>query len=138
MFKINYRKNKKVLKIFLVLTFFIFFTSLIINSACALTNTSLKFNNGSLIDYFRYDWKDSEIGSIHYGSNSYMDHSKTNPNVWLDICHPDLKVGDKIDFVHLSENKSIIASTLNFLPQVTVTTNGTDSEYGAVLLAGGR
>ena len=128
MFKISGEKNKKVLKTFLVLTFFVFFMSLIIGSAYALTNASLSYNNGSLVDYFRYDWKDSEIGDIHYGSNSYMDYSKTNPNVWLNICHPNLNVGDKIDFVHMSENKSIIASTLNFLPQVVNTINYTGSE----------
>jgi len=128
LFKINGGKNKKILKIFLVLTFFIFFTSLIINSAYALTNASLSYTNGSLVDYFRYDWKNSEIGDLHYGSNSYMDYSKTNPNVWLNLCHPNLNVGDKIDFVHMSENGSIIASTLNFLPQVVSTTNYTTLE----------
>ena len=121
--------KKSTLKFLLVLTLFLFITGLVLSSARALTNVNLKFNNGSSIDYFKYDWEDSQAGNNSYGSNSYMDHSRTNPNVWLDICHPDLRRGDKIDLVHLSENESIIASTLNFLPQVSVTTNGTDSEY---------
>lgn len=91
-----------------------------------LINASLVAGNGTAIDHLSYDRKNLTIGSNTYGSNSYMDHTFTNPNALLDICHPNLTVGDKIDVVYTGLNRSYYRSILNFFPLVSSTTNYSD------------
>ncbi len=96
------------------------------SSTSALTNASLKFDNNTLIDFLRYDKENSVAGSNEFGSDSYMDSSPTNANLFLDVCHPNLTVNQKIDLVYASENLSLTSSLLNYLPLVTEVTNYSD------------
>jgi len=99
---------------------------LLIPSAGALINSSLQYRNGTTIEYLVFDEMGQSNGSINFGSNSYMDHSPSNPNLFLDICHPNLTANTQIDLVYTSENESLYSSVLQMLPQTITLSNATD------------
>ncbi|MGM5480827.1 MAG: hypothetical protein ACQESE_00285 [Nanobdellota archaeon] len=86
----------------------------------------LTYLNGSSVPVFNFDRKGYDLDGQPYGSNSYMDHSITNPDVELSLCHQNLSVGDGVDLVYYSENKSLIASVLNYKPLITNVTTHAD------------
>ena len=116
------RQSKYILIILII--FLILLTPKIAN---ALISADLVNRSGVSADYLRYDRKNQTLGNNTYGSNSYMDHNPTNPNLYLEICHPDLTKGDMVDIVHTGLNRSYYSSILNFFPQVTSTTNHSDA-----------
>ncbi len=86
--------------------------------AHALINASLLSYNNSEIDYLRYDRSDSYDQGLRYGSDSYMDHTRTNPDAFLYLCHPNLSVGHKADLAYTSFSGNLTQSLLQFLPQI--------------------
>jgi len=100
---------------------------LLIPSSVALINSSLRLINDSTINYLSFDEYGQSNGSINFGSNSYMDDSPTNPNMFLDICHPNLTANSKIDLVYTSENESLFSSILQVLPQTISLSNASDA-----------
>lgn len=116
------KQKKYIIIIILIISFCIIGPRIV----SGLINASLIFNNGTNIDYLKYDRGNQSLGINTYGSNSYMDHTITNPNLFLYICHPNLTLGDKIDIVYSGKNQSYFSSVLNFFPLITYTTNHTD------------
>ncbi|MBN1645975.1 hypothetical protein JW868_02960, partial [Candidatus Woesearchaeota archaeon] len=117
----------------------IILTSLIILVVALLTtpnnlaeiNASLILENGSQINHLTYDWENTTRQGRIFGSNSFMDHSSTNPNLFISACHPNLTVGQRFDLVYASYSGNITRSVLNYIPRIYSTTNytnGTD-EY---------
>ncbi len=83
-----------------------------------------------------YDRENSTFAGVieySYGSNSYMDNSPTNPDVFLRICHDNLSTGKMVDLVYYTENYNITESVLAVNPLVTSTwtpvSNGTGLNY---------
>lgn len=91
-------------------------------SSLAGASSSLQTYNGSTLNQVFYDRALQQITrsgyNSSYGSDSYMDHSMTTPNIYLEICNETMNIGDQIDLVYTSKNKSVIQSTLLFRPQI--------------------
>ena len=79
---------------------------------------NLTYRNGTQIDQIFYDRAGLIAGSNTYGSDSYMDHSHTTPNLFIDVCHPNLEIGQQFDLVYSSMNNSLLYSALYYRPQV--------------------
>lgn len=100
---------------------------LTMNMALALISSKFVDVNDNVIDYIIYDRDNSSynitdngssIMGGSYGSDSYMDDSASNPNLFLEVCHPNLSLNDKIDLVYATENRKILTSVLNYLPEI--------------------
>lgn len=93
-------------------------------------NASLVTQDGTPVLELRYDRSGSVYNASYpatFGVDAYIDQSPTNPDVVLDICHPDLQVDDRIDLRFVSEDKELEWSLLNFKPRVhEVTLVGTE------------
>lgn len=94
--------------------------------ANGLTNVSLQFYNRTLPSYIPYDRADSDLSGNTYGASAYMDNTPGLDNLYLSFCHPQLRLGDKVDLLYASENRSLFASVVNFLPLVTQVSNYTN------------
>lgn len=79
---------------------------------------NLSYKNGTQVDQIFYDRAGQIVGSNTYGSDSYMDHSYTTPNIFINVCHPNLTIGQQIDLVYSSINDSLLFSALHYRPQV--------------------
>jgi len=104
----------KLTTVFLIACLSIVFIISASNVSAGNMTAELLLANGSTIDHFRYD-----LANESFGSNSYMDHSPTNPNLYLNICNDNLSSTEdqRIDLVYTSESGNITTSVLNFLPE---------------------
>jgi hypothetical protein len=85
----------------------------------AIVEEALVFDDNSTINYLRYDRiGTSLLGDTVYGSDSYMDSSPTTPNLFLNVCHPNLAEGQRIDLAYYSESRNLTDSILNYRPSV--------------------
>ncbi len=94
---------------------------LVCSSVVFAASADLTYLNGSTANYFRYDraLTPYDVSSYLVGSDSYIDQSGVNPNVFLTVCHENLTVGQYVDVMYTSFNNSLAFSALNILPQIT-------------------
>jgi hypothetical protein len=106
----------------------VLFLSIVIGLAYGAIEENLVYNNNTIVDSLRYDRFNTSKGEgAFYGSDSYMDSSPTNPNMFVYLCHPHLAVGQKIDLAYYSESRNLTDSILNYRPLVTYTDAYSDS-----------
>jgi hypothetical protein len=94
-------------------------------------NASLVTQDGTPVFELRYDRSGSVYNASFpatFGADAYIDQSPTNPDVVLELCHPDLQVDDHIDLRYVSEDEELSWSLLNFKPRVSGVT-AVGSEY---------
>lgn len=101
---------------------------------------NLSYRNGTMPDYVDYDRLGNTISGNTYGTDSYIDHSPSTPNLFLHLCYDNLSVGDKIDLVYKTEGEAYVGSLLYFLPTITdITDYGThECTWVDIDLAAGR
>lgn len=122
------RKSSRGNHLLFVTLFVLSFLILLSISTSALTNASLHFQNASEPNYIPFDRAGSNfINNNSYGANAYIDHTPGMDNLYLTVCHPDLVLGDKVDLLYYSENKTLFSSVVNFLPLVTEVTSFTNN-----------
>ncbi|MBN1175382.1 hypothetical protein JXA48_01940 [Candidatus Woesearchaeota archaeon] len=116
--------NKKI-KIFLFLSVLLLLN---ISLASALISSRFVDVNGNPVDNLIYDRSNTSYNTTennvsfvagYYGSDSYMDDSGSNPNLFLEVCHPNLTLNDKIDLVYATEDRKKLTSVLTMLPEIS-------------------
>ncbi len=114
------RLSKKNLskKIFLIGNIII--TIILLNTTTleAISNASFEYKNGTTVQYLRYDRENQTWGSHDYGSNSYADYTRVNPDIYLTLCHDNLTLWQKVNLAYASESGNLTKSILNTLPQI--------------------
>ncbi len=93
----------------------------ILNATNNSTNSTISFINFS--QDLLYDRAGQNISNVSFGSNSYMDYSPTNKNLFLKLCDPKLKTGQVADLVYASYSKNLTKSILSLPVEITNVSN---------------
>ncbi|MFW5866080.1 MAG: hypothetical protein ACOCU6_03225, partial [Nanoarchaeota archaeon] len=70
-----------------------------------------------------YDRMGQSVMGFPYGSDSYIDNSITNDNIFLTICHPQLSEGDMLDIAYVSQDGLLKSSIFHYRPVVNTVTS---------------
>lgn len=117
---------EKRLQLGIFLLFSLFSVLLVINSAFSLNASFLiqNFTNDSNQTFsifnqdLLYDRYNQTFANLTFGSNSYMDYSPTNKNLFLKLCDSRLRPGQIVDLVYASFSKNITKSVLSLPLQI--------------------
>ena len=92
-------------------------------SATQEANFTIPTISNQVFEYVSYDRDNTTVSNyssnITYGTNTYIDYSPTNLNAVLNICHPELAVGQKVDLVYASQNYTLLRGLIRFQPRIT-------------------
>jgi len=103
----------------------------LMSGAYALVSSQIERGDGTPINTFDFDWRTQYLNTTtnnSFGSDSYMDLSPTNPDVFLHVCHPNLSEGQFLDVVYATRDERILSSILQQKAYISYTNTYADAE----------
>lgn len=126
--------SKQSLKYGSLLTALLVITLLSAGITQGLISGDMEYYGGSSATQFEFDKQGdytqptNESFNFSYGSDSYMDLSFTNQDVFLSVCHPNLTINQRLDVVYATEDETQLASVLRYPAHVSYTNTYLDGE----------